>query len=148
MKLRIRSALCAAVLFLVGCQDMSPEWKGRLTGGVLGGFIGSELTGGSAAGAVAGGVIGSAIGEHLAVHTRLQKTKISHTLEHSRSGVATVWNDPDHEVRYVLVPQSAERHAKEVCRPFKFVIESTEGREVIHGVACRHGKEQWLIKQG
>lgn len=141
---KIATVCCA--LLLVGCQDISPATQGRVTGGVLGGVLGNEIAGGSAVGAITGALVGSMIGEKVATSMKQYKPKISRTLETSRSDVATAWEDPDRQVRYIIVPQAAMKQGSSVCRPFKLVIESSEGREVTRGVACRQGKDNWLIQ--
>lgn len=146
MNRRMTYLVIGCLSLLVGCHDVSPAWQGRMMGGLLGGVVGSELSGGSAAGAVAGSMLGSLVGEDLAVRVSAQHQKVSQTLETSRSGVATAWRDPDAEVRYVLVPESATRAGREICRPFKLIVESQDGREVLTGVACRQGKSRWVVK--
>lgn len=146
MSMRRKILIGCASLLMMACQDITPEMQGRVMGGVLGGVVGNEITGGSAVGSIGGALVGSMVGERVAGSLKTYRPKISNTLENSRSDVATAWEDPDKQVRYILVPQSAVKNNGRVCRPFKLVIESQTEREVTRGIACRHGKDNWLIQ--
>ena len=134
------------VMLSVGCQDITPQMQGTVIGGVLGGVIGKDIGNGSTTGVIAGTLVGSYIGEKVASSLQRYRPKITDTMEHSRSEVQTQWQDPD-GARYVLVPQSAVREGGKICRTFRMTVETDEGREVVHGRACRYGKGQWDITE-
>lgn len=134
------------VLCIIGCQDLSSASKGRIAGNIVGGLIGNKISNGSSLGTITGSIVGGFMGESIAERIHSQQVKISHVLETSKSEVATAWSDKNEEIRYIIVPERSLKQGSQICRPFKIILESREGREVKHGLACRKNKDIWLIK--
>jgi surface antigen len=112
--------LCAS---LVGCENMSKQDVGTMTGAVAGGLIGSRFGGGSGnvlaigAGAVAGALIGSAIGKNMDETDKLKMTK---TFESNAVGQPAYWKNSHTGATYTVVPvKNVAYRGNPYCREYQ-----------------------------
>lgn len=145
-------SLCAtalAVALLAGCATEpghEKEQAGTVIGAVVGGVLGSQVGGGSGrtaatiAGTVVGGMIGGGVGRSMDDTDRMRTAM---ALESGRSGVASIWRNPDTGYQYSVVPQAAYQTAYGPCRPY--TVDAVVGgrSEVVHGTACRQPDGSW-----
>lgn len=145
-KLIVFTFLCGE-LVLSGCTTTpSQEQTGMFVGGALGGVLGSQIGGGEGstvaaiAGALLGGAIGGAVGRSMDDADRL---KVAGSLETTRTGVSTQWQNPDTGHHYTVVPTRTYKSAGMPCR--EYTVNSTIGgkKEKIYGTACRQADGSW-----
>lgn len=142
-------AVVTCCLFLAACA-VSPnnEDKGRVVGGIVGGVLGSQIGSGTGqtvaavAGTLLGVLIGGHIGHHMDEHDR---ANIAYSLEHTGTGTARPWRNPDTGSSYTVTPTKTYQHQGAPCREF-IVNGSVDGRvEQLHGTACRENDGRWRI---
>lgn len=132
---------------LTGCENMSNQDVGVVSGGVLGGLAGSHFGHGSGrfaatvGGAVVGSLLGSAIGKSM---DDVDKMKVEKALETTPTNRKYEWSNPDNGHRYSVTPTETYRSRGHACR--KYVTEAwIDGvRQQIHGTACRNDQGKWL----
>jgi surface antigen len=133
---------------LIGCAHAPKEEVGMVIGGVLGGVLGHQVGGGrgqavsTVLGAIVGGAVGASIGRSM---DELDRLRMSAALEVTRTGVASVWQNPDTGYEYRMTPTDTYRAAYGPCR--EYVLEASIGgdTEQIYGTACRQPDGSWKI---
>jgi surface antigen len=131
---------------LFGCNTMSKQDAGVLTGSAVGAVIGSQVGHGSgsiaaaAVGAVAGALIGGQIGNYMDQQDRMQFQK---TLETSPTHRATSWKNPDTGNTYTITPTRTYKVYNRYCREYttKAIINGQE--QTVYGKACRKPDGSW-----
>jgi len=135
-------------LMLSGCATGPKEEAGMVIGGIIGGVLGSQVGSGrgrttaTVIGALAGSAIGSSIGRSM---DELDRMKMSATLETTRTGVATTWNNPDTGYEYRMVPTRTYESAEGPCREYTLDAEIGGRTEQIYGTACRQADGSWRV---
>lgn len=149
MKRMMLVFLLVPVLLLAGCAANAPrENAGLLIGGIIGGVLGNQIGGGSgrdvatAVGAIVGSAVGSSIGRSM---DELDRMKMSATLETTRTGVATTWNNPDTGYDYRMVPTETYEYESGPCREYTLDAEIGGRVEQLYGTACRQPDGSWRI---
>ena len=146
----------AAALGLGACEGSNVGTKqavGTVGGAVLGGLLGSQIGGGSGqlwatgAGAVLGALAGSEIGKSLDRADRAymgQTTQAS--LEHTRSGETSSWQNPDTGHAGTVTPTRTYRDDGTYCREFQQSVTIGGKTEDAYGTACRQPDGTWKIQ--
>lgn len=139
--------LCS--LALVGCQNMSKQDMGVITGGIAGGLLGSTVGKGTgqvvaiAAGTVAGAVIGGAIGKNMDDTDRL---KMNRALESNPVGQPAYWHNARTGANYRIVPTKNVRvGGNEYCREYRSTADIAGKKQQIYGTACRQPDGTWEV---
>lgn len=149
--MKARTLFLTALLTLVmlaGCATGPKEEVGMMIGGVLGGVLGHQVGSGSGRaaatilGAVAGGAIGSSVGRSM---DDLDRMKMAATLETTRTGVATTWNNPDTGYDYRMEPTRTYRTTEGPCREYTLDADIGGRTEQVYGTACRQPDGSWRI---
>ena len=139
--------LCGVLsIGLAGCDTMSKQDVGVVTGGVVGGLVGSQFGGGSgrvaaaALGAVAGALIGGQIGKYM---DRQDQMRVQRTLETTPTHRSISWQNPDSGNRYTVTPTKTYKQHNTYCREYltKAVINGKEQK--MYGKACRQPDGSW-----
>lgn len=144
------SVLLAGTVALGGCATYQgpQEQAGMVIGGVLGGVLGSQVGAGSGrtaaiiAGTLAGAAIGGAIGQNM---DQMDRFKTTQTLETVRTGVPSVWVNPDTGNQYSVTPTRTFESTTGSCR--EYTIDTIIGgkREKVYGTACRQPDGSWRV---
>lgn len=137
--------LCTASL--VGCQNMSKQDVGVLSGGVAGGLIGSTVGKGSgqilaiAAGTIAGAIIGGAIGKNM---DDTDKLKMNRALDNNPVGKPAYWHNAQTGAAYEVVPvKNVSVGGNEYCREYRTVANIAGKKQQMYGTACRQPDGTW-----
>ncbi len=144
-------------LILTACAttqggDRSKTIIGGLGGAAAGGFLGAAVGGDTAgiiAGTLIGGLIGGAIGDRLDAADRREAREAAQvSLEISRSGNATAWNNPDSGNSGTITPTRTFQTANgQYCREFQQTITIAGEENQGFGTACRQSDGSWKIVQ-
>lgn len=134
---------------LVGCENMSKQDAGTMTGALAGGLIGSRFGGGSGnilaigAGAVAGALIGSAIGKSMDEADRIQMTR---ALETNPVGQPAYWENHRSGAVYTVIPvKNVTYHGNPYCREYQTTATIAGKKQQVYGTACRQQDGTWKI---
>lgn len=137
--------LCSASL--VGCQNMSKQDMGVITGGVAGGLLGSTVGKGSgqilaiAAGTIAGAIIGGAIGKNM---DDTDKLKMNRALDSNPVGKPAYWTNANSGAQYEVVPvKNVNVNGNEYCREYRTVANIAGKKQQMYGTACRQPDGTW-----
>lgn len=140
------------VLFLVvGCNKMSNESVGSLSGAAIGALAGSSIAGNSdgkvfaiAAGTFAGALIGGNIGRKM---DKLDRLEVSKALESQPTNSTTTWVNPDSKIQYEVTPiNTVEEKGDGPCREFITKANIGGQEEKVYGKACRKQDGSWEIR--
>ncbi len=137
--------LCSASL--IGCQNMSNQDVGVLTGGVAGGLLGSTVGGGNgrilaiAAGTLAGAIVGGAIGKNM---DQNDKMRMNRALDNNNVGQPAYWHNADSGAAYEVVPvKNVTIEGNEYCREYRTVANIAGKKQQMYGTACRQPDGTW-----
>lgn len=137
--------LCSVAL--AGCQNMSNQDAGTITGAIAGGLLGSTVGGGSgkvlaiAAGSVAGAVIGNAIGKNMDENDR---RRMMDAMEENQVGEPAYWRNQNSGYAYEVVPvRNVRRPGHEYCREYRSVATINGKKQQMYGTACRQPDGSW-----
>lgn len=140
MKKFMMIATCSLLsLSVVGCDTMTKQDVGVVTGGTVGALVGSRFGGGSgralaiAAGAVAGALIGGQIGQSM---DRQDRQYVYQALDTNRS---TSWVNPNTGNQYTVTPTSTSGY----CREYRTTAVINGKTQNIYGKACRQPDGSW-----
>lgn len=132
---------------LVGCQDMSKQQVGTLTGGAIGGLVGSQFGGGTGqivaavGGAILGGFIGGAIGQSM---DRQDRMEMQMALEKTQTGGTRRWSNPDQHASYRVRPtKTYQRPSGQYCREYTTTADIAGKKQQMFGTACRQPDGTW-----
>ena len=143
MKKLITLALVSTLVFLGGCNK---QQIGTGTGAALGGLLGSTIGGGkgqlaaTAAGTLAGAMIGGSIGASM---DELDLRRTNRTLENTRTGATSNWQNPDSGIQYAVTPTQTYETASGPCREYRTNATIDGHRETVYGTACRQYDGRW-----
>lgn len=142
-------------LILIGCASTQGGGRpktiigglgGAAAGGLLGAAVGGD-TAGIIAGTLIGGLVGGAVGDRLdAADRREAREAAQYSLEKTRSGTLTTWQNPDSGNSGTITPSRTYQAASgQYCREFQQVI-TVDGKEQRgFGTACRQPDGSWEI---
>jgi surface antigen len=140
--------LCTA-FSLVGCQNMSNQDVGTMTGAVAGGLLGSQFGKGGGqilaigAGTVAGALIGGSIGKSMDDTDRL---KMQNTFENNPSGQPAYWKNTRTGTTYTVVPtKNVTIEGNPYCREYRSTAVIAGKEQQVYGTACRQPDGSWKI---
>ncbi len=132
---------------LVGCQNMSKQDVGVMTGALAGGLLGSTIGQGSGqvlaigAGALAGALIGGAIGKNM---DDTDKLKMSKALEDNNVGQPAYWRNAKTGAHYEVVPtRNVTVQGNEYCREYRTIADIGGKKREVYGTACRQPDGAW-----
>ena len=146
---RIFSALIILIssFAIVGCQNMSNQDVGTLSGAVAGGLLGSTIGGGRgqvlaiAAGTVAGAIIGGKIGQHM---DQEDKAKMNQTLDNNSVGQPGYWRNANTGTTYKVTPvKNVTVGNNKYCREYKTSADIAGKQQQMYGTACRQPDGTW-----
>jgi len=134
---------------LAGCDNMTKQDVGVLTGGTLGALVGSQIGGGSGksvaivAGALVGGLVGGQVGKTM---DDVDKMKVGRVLEKTPTNQTTSWRNPDNGTQYSVTPtKTYYDRAKQPCREYTTKAWIGGKQETIYGKACRQADGSWKV---
>lgn len=132
---------------LAGCQNMSNQDVGVLTGGVAGGLLGSTVGGGNgrilaiAAGTIAGAIIGGSIGKNMDQNDRM---RMNRALDNNNVGQPAYWHNANSDAEYEVVPvKNVTIEGHEYCREYRTVANIAGKKQQMYGTACRQPDGTW-----
>lgn len=132
---------------LVGCENMSKQDMGTITGGVAGGLLGSTVGQGNgrvlaiAAGTLAGAFIGNAVGKSMDETDRL---KMNSALENNSVGQPAYWRNNRTGASYQVVPtKNVAVQGNRYCREYRTVADVAGKQQQVYGTACRQPDGTW-----
>lgn len=131
---------------LIGCDNMSKQDVGVLTGGAIGGLLGSQFGKGqgriaaAAVGAVAGGFIGGQIGRNM---DKVDQMRMQRVLERTPSNRTTSWRNPDNNSQYAMTPTETYYVKSRPCRRYVMKAWINGKQQYVHGKACRMPNGTW-----
>ena len=137
--------ICSASL--AGCQNMSNQDVGVITGGVAGGLLGSTIGGGTgkilavAAGTLAGAVIGGAVGRNMDANDRM---RVNSALDNNPVGQPAYWQNAKSGASYQVVPvKNVSVSGNKYCREYRTLVDIAGKKQQMYGTACRQPDGSW-----
>ena len=134
-------------LSLVGCDNMTKQDVGTVTGAVAGGLLGSTVGQGSgrvlaiAAGTLAGAFIGGAVGKNMDDTDRL---KMNNALENNRVGQPAYWQNANSGTNYEVIPtRNVTVSGNDYCREYRTIAYIGGKKREVYGTACRQPDGSW-----
>ena len=133
---------------LVGCDNMTKQDVGVLTGGAIGGLVGSRFGGGSGqvlatvGGAVIGAAIGGLIGHNMDKTDQLQ---MQQALENDKTNQTTSWKNPDNGNTYQVTPKQTYYNKGTPCREYYMNAMIGGKPQQVWGKACRQADGSWQV---
>ncbi|RDI45208.1 RT0821/Lpp0805 family surface protein [Aquicella lusitana] len=146
---RILTALVVILcsVSLIGCESMTKQDMGVVTGGVAGGLLGSTVGQGSgrvlaiAAGTIAGALIGGAIGKNM---DDTDKLKMNQALESNNVGQPAYWSNNNSGATYQVTPtKNVTVDGNPYCREYRTVANIGGKKQQMYGTACRQPDGSW-----
>lgn len=132
---------------LVGCQNMSNQDVGVISGGVAGGLLGSTIGGGSgkilavAAGTIAGAMIGGAIGKNMDENDRM---RMNTALDNNSVGQPAYWHNQKTGAAYRVTPvKNVSVNGNKYCREYRTTVDIAGKKQQMYGTACRQQDGTW-----
>ena len=161
MRKFLLTTTCAIALILGGCNAATTsatagsgpkETIGLLLGAALGGLGGSQIGKGRGqlvavgVGVFLGGLIGRDVGSSMDKVDQMYLTRnAQNSLEYSRSGTSTTWNNPDTGNYGNITPVNTFRHGNRYCREYQTEVTIAGERHSAYGTACRQPDGSWEI---
>jgi surface antigen len=140
MKKMMMIAACGLLSIGVGgCDTMTRQDVGVVTGGAIGALVGSQIGSGSGravaitAGALAGALIGGQIGRSM---DRQDQQYVYQALDTNRS---TSWVNPNTGNQYTVTPTSTSGY----CREYQTTAVIGGKTQNMYGKACRQPDGSW-----
>jgi surface antigen len=134
-------------LSLAGCQNMSNQDVGVLTGGVAGGLLGSTIGGGTgkilavAAGTIAGAIIGGSIGKNMDENDRM---RVNAALDNNSVGQPAYWQNQRSGAAYRVTPvKNVNVNGNKYCREYRTTAIIAGKQQQMYGTACRQPDGTW-----
>lgn len=149
VKIITASILTCAIFNLTGCDSMTKQDVGTMTGAVAGGLVGSTIGKGGGqilaigAGAVAGAYLGNMIGKNM---DETDKLKTQMAIEQNKSNQSTNWVNPDTGTRYSVTPKRTYKKANQYCREYTMTATIDGKQQKTYGTACRQPDGGWKVK--
>ena len=148
-----KSNLFFLVILCITTSSCNKQGVGTLMGGVAGGLAGATFGEGNSKlitaglGAVAGGLVGGAIGSYLDKKDKEMVQQASNTaLEHTPSGQAVFWNNPDSgHSGYVTAKPAFRASDGRYCREYVQNVTIGSKTQEAYGRACRQPDGTWEI---
>lgn len=132
---------------LVGCDNMTKQDMGTVTGAVAGGLLGSTVGQGSgrvlaiAAGSLAGAFVGNAVGKNM---DDTDKLKMNNALENNSIGKPAYWRNQNTGADYEVVPtRNVTVSGNNYCREYRTIAYIGGKKREVYGTACRQPDGSW-----
>jgi len=142
--------MLGTVTQITGCENMTKQDIGTLSGAAVGGVVGSTIGQGrgkilaSYVGIAAGGMIGNAIGKHM---DDLDKLKAQAAFENNKTNQSSQWKNPDSGVEYTVTPKKTyQASGQRYCREYVMTAMIAGKEQQTYGTACRQPDGTWKIK--
>jgi len=146
---------CTFVLLLGGCIATTGDKQavGTVIGAVTGGVAGSQIGKGNGqliavgAGVLLGALIGNEVGATLDKVDQQHVLDTAHqSLEYSKSGTTTSWNNPDTGNSGNVTPlKTYEIANNQYCREYQTEVTVGGETQSAYGTACRRADGTWEI---
>ena len=141
----------ASLLILGACESGSQKQGiGALLGGGAGALLGSQFGSGKgqlvgvALGALGGAFLGSEIGRRMDATDRENASKtVSQTLENNRTGVSSMWRNPDTGNSGLVMPTRTSEYGGKPCREYEHQVTIKGETHRVLGMACREPDGTW-----
>jgi len=137
--------LCSVCL--LGCQNMSNQDVGTISGGVAGGLLGSTVGQGGgqmlaiAAGTLVGAYLGGAIGKNMDENDR---ARVNNTLNDNSIGQPAYWKNAHSGSTYQVTPtKNVTVRGNRYCREYRTVADIAGKKQEMYGTACRQPDGSW-----
>jgi surface antigen len=134
--------LAVAIALATSCA--THEQAGAATGAGVGAAAGNIVTQGSLIGTLVGAAVGAAIGADIGRQMDAEdREQAAYALEHSETGEAHQWVNPDTGHEYACTPTRTYDGPDGPCRDF-VMLTSMDGEPAeIRGTACRMPDGSW-----
>jgi surface antigen len=134
-------------LSIAGCQNMSQQDVGTVTGAVAGGLLGSTVGQGGgqmvaiAAGTLAGAYIGGKVGKHMDDEDR---ARMNQALDNNNAGQPAYWRNAKTGTSYKVTPvKNVTVKENKYCREYRTTADIGGKQEQMYGTACRQPDGSW-----
>ncbi len=148
-KIMISTIVLCTSISLVGCENMTKQDVGTVSGGVIGGLVGSRFGQGGGqmlaigAGTLAGALIGGAIGRNM---DETDKLKMNHALESNQVGQPAYWQNQKTGNSYTVVPtRNVTVDGNQYCREYRSTADIAGKKQQVYGTACRQPDGTWQV---
>ena len=135
--------------FDINIGTCNRELIGSVLGGAVGGVLGSNVgkgTGQTVAivgGTILGVLVGGNIGRTM---DQVDQNCVSQIMEHSPTGRAVEWQNPDTGVSYEVVPTQTRQDTQgRYCREYQTTASVGGRTQQVYGTACRQPDGSWKI---
>jgi surface antigen len=136
-------------LSLAGCDSMTNQDVGTVSGGVLGGLVGSRFGSGGGqiaaigVGALSGAYIGGQIGRSM---DQADRAHMSNAFENNAIGEPMYWRNDNTGIRYDIVPtRNVDIEGNQYCREYRSTAVIAGKTQQVYGTACRQQDGSWQI---
>ncbi len=147
MKKAVAALVVLTSISLVGCDNMTNQDVGTLSGAALGGLIGSRFGGGTGqlvavgAGALAGAYIGGKIGQSM---DNADRARMNSAFENNAVGQPAYWQNPKTGTAYDVTPtRNITVDGNQYCREYRSVANIAGKQQQVYGTACRQPDGTW-----
>jgi surface antigen len=137
--------LCS--ITLVGCQNMTNQDVGTVSGAVAGGLLGSTVGQGGgqmvaiAAGTLIGAYLGGSIGKNMDDN---DKARMNQALDSNNVGQPAYWNNAKNNASYQVTPvKNVSVSGNKYCREYRTVADIAGKKQQMYGTACRQPDGTW-----
>lgn len=134
-------------LSLVGCENMSNQDVGTVTGAVAGGLLGSTVGKGGGqlvaigAGTLIGAYMGGKIGKSMDDTDRM---KMNQALEANSVGKPAYWHNSNTNTNYEVTPvKNVTVKGNKYCREYRTTANIGGKQQNMYGTACRQPDGSW-----
>lgn len=140
-----------AIASLAGCESMTKQDVGTVSGGVVGGLLGSQFGHGGGqllaigAGTLLGAYLGGEVGKSM---DETDKLKMNQTLESNCVGQPAYWKNGKTGTSYSVVPtRNVTVDGNQYCREYRSTANIAGKKQQVYGTACRQPDGSWQIVQ-
>ena len=135
--------------FDINIGTCNRELVGSVLGGAVGGVLGSNVgkgTGQTVAiigGTILGVLVGGSVGRTM---DQVDQNCVGQIMEHSPTGRAVEWQNPDTGVSYEVVPIQTQQDTQgRYCREYQTTATVGGRTQQVYGTACRQPDGSWQI---
>lgn len=136
--------------FDIGLGRCNRDLLGGFIGGASGAAIGSTIGKGDGrtaaiiGGAIIGMIVGGSIGRSM---DEVDQNCVGQALEHVPDGSAIVWNNPQGNAQYQVVPtRTVQAPNGQYCREYTTTAVIASDTQRVYGRACRQSDGSWKIQ--
>jgi surface antigen len=132
---------------LAGCDSMTNQDVGTVSGAVAGGLLGSTIGQGGGqlvaigAGTLLGAYLGGAIGKHMDEQDQI---KMNRALESNNVGQPAYWHNAKTDTSYKVTPvKNVTVNGNKYCREYQTTATIAGKQQQMYGKACRQPDGSW-----